>query len=302
MIKRILQMSGRFISNPEIRFNYLAKIGLFDRWSDERFLKKQYYLTTGKKLDLEHPQTFNEKLQWLKIHDRNSVYTTMVDKHAVKEYVAGKIGGEYIIPTLGVWSHFNEIDFEKLPEQFVLKCTHDSGGIAIITDKAGVDKRAVRKKLENSLKQNYYYLGREWPYKNVPPRIIAEPYLVDESGKELKDYKIFCFNGEPKLVQVDFGRFDVHRRNLYTIGWDYVDASIKFPKDPDTQIPRPPRLEKMLEIAGILSEGIPHVRVDLYSVNGRIYFGELTMYHGGGLEKFTPEELEMRMGEWITLP
>lgn len=294
-------MVGRFISSAEIRFGYLAKLGFFNRWSDEKFLRRKYFLVTGEKLDLEHPQSFNEKLQWLKIHDRKPVYTTMVDKYAVKEYVAGKIGEEYIIPTLGVWEKFCDIDFRSLPEQFVLKCTHDSGGIVVCRDKRELDMHYAKKKIERSLKQNYYYLGREWPYKNVPPRIIAEPYLVDESGMELKDYKFFCFNGEPKLVQVDFGRFDVHRRNLYTTGWDYVDASIKFPKDPGTQIPRPQGLEKMLEIAGILSKGIPHVRVDLYSINGKIYFGELTMYHGGGMEKFTPKELGMRMGEWIQI-
>ena len=295
-------MTERFITNPEIRFNYLAKFGLFNKWSDERFIKKKYNLVTGEKLDLENPMSFNEKLQWLKLYDRQVVYTTMVDKYAVKEWVAAKIGKEYIIPTLGVWEHFDEIDFCRLPNQFVLKCTHDSGGIVIVTKKADMDKKAAKRKLERSLKCNYYYLGREWPYKNVPPRIIAEEYLMDESRKELKDYKIFCFNGEPKLIEVDFGRFDVHKRNLYTTDWKYLDASIKYPQDNNTKIPRPLKLDKMLEVAKILSKGVPHVRVDLYSIKEQIYFGEITLHHGSGMEKFTPRELEFQMGNWLILP
>lgn len=302
MINRILQMMGRFLTNPEIRFGYLTKLGLFDKWADEKFIKKKYYIVTGEKLDLDNPRSFNEKIEWLKIHDRQPVYTTMVDKYAVKAWVKNKIGSDYIIPTLGVWNRFSDIDLENLPQQFVLKCTHDSGGVAIVTNKAGMDKKAIRKRLEQSLKRNYYYLDREWPYKNVLPRIIAEPYMVDESGVELKDYKIFCFYGKPKLIQVDFGRHDVHKRNLYTTDWDYIEASIKYPNDPAIQIHRPLRLDKMLEIAGCLSEGMPHVRVDLYSINEKIYFGELTLHHGGGMEKFTPKELGMKMGDWLVLP
>lgn len=302
MIKRILQMAWRFVINPEIRFGYLTNLGLFDKWSDEKFLKKKYRIVTGKELNLECPESFNEKLQWLKLHDRKRCYTTMVDKYAVKDYVAGKVGEKYIIPTFGVWERFEDIDFNKLPKQFALKCTHDSGGVVICKDKEKLDMRHAKRILSSSLKRNYFYKGREWPYLNVSPRIIAEQYMVDESEKELKDYKLFCFDGEPKLIQVDFGRFDVHRRNLYTTDWEYIDASIKYPKDPSTQIPRPARLKEMLEVAEKLAEGIPHVRVDLYSIKEKIYFGELTMYHGGGMEKFTPEELGKRMGGWIKLP
>ena len=294
-------MAWRFAANPEIRFGYMTRLKLFDKWPDEKFLKMKYRIVTGKELHLECPESFNEKLQWLKLHDRNPCYVAMVDKYAVKGYVAGKVGKKYIIPTLGVWERFEEIDFNKLPKQFVLKCTHDSGGVVICKDKEKLDLRYAKMKLNRSLKRNYFYEGREWPYKNVPPRIIAEQYMEDESGKELKDYKIFCFDGEPKLIQVDFGRFDVHRRNLYTTDWEYIDASIKYPKDPNTQIPRPAGLGEMLEAAAKLSEGIPHVRVDLYSINEKIYFGELTLYHGGGMEKFTPEELGRQMGGWIKL-
>lgn len=301
MAARILQMAGRFIVDPKIRFGYFTKLGLFDHWTDEKFLKKKYYLQTGKKLDMDHPQSFNEKLQWLKLHDRKPIYTVMVDKYAAKGYVSKRIGEDYIIPTLGVWERFEDIDFGQLPSQFALKCTHDSGGVIICQDKALFDFQKARKQLGRSLKRNYFYEGREWPYKNVQPRIIAEKYLMDESGTELKDYKIFCFHGEPKLIQVDFGRFHVHKRNLYTTDWKYIDASINFPNDPNTQILRPEKLDKMLEIAGMLSEGIPHVRVDLYSIGRKIFFGELTMYHGGGMEKFTPESLGDEMGKWLEL-
>lgn len=295
-------MSKRFITNPEIRLGYLTKIGFYDRWSDEKFLKKKYQIVTGEKLNLEDPRTFNEKIQWLKLHDRRDIYTVLVDKYAVKEYVTQKIGEEYIIPTLGVWDKFDDIIFDDLPNEFVLKCTHDSGGVVICKDKFNLNIHQARKKLSRSLRRNYFYDSREWPYKNVIPRIIAEKYIVDESGMELKDYKIFCFDGKPKLIQVDFDRFHWHRRNLYTTDWKYIEASIKYPNDPSVQIPCPKRLDKMLEIAETLSMGIPHVRVDLYSVNEKIYFGELTLHHGSGMEKFDPKSLEVQMGDWIILP
>lgn len=189
--------------------------------------------------------------------------------------------------------------FDSLPDEFVLKTTHDSGGVIICKNKVELDIKKARKFINASMRVNYYYIGREWPYKNVPHRIIAEKYLVDESGVELKDYKFFCFDGVPKLIQVDFGRFTVHKRNLYTPDWEYVEASIKYPNDPSVQIPRPARLDRMLEIASTLSQGIPQVRVDLYSIGEQIYFGELTMTHGGGMEKFTPKSLEMQIGDWI---
>lgn len=301
MILRLFDIVKRFITSKEIRFSYLTKLGFFNSWSDEKFLRKKYRIVTGEELDLDNPRTFNEKLQWQKIYDRKPLYTTLVDKYAVKEWVKGKIGNEYVIETYGVWENFDDIDFSKLPEKFVLKTTHDSGGVIICKDKSTFDRRAARRFINNSMKLNYYYAGREWPYKDVPHRIIAEKYLVDESGVELKDYKFFCFNGVPKLIQVDFGRFTVHKRNLYTPAWEYVDAQIKFPKDPTTQIPRPVRLDRMLEIASILSEGIPQVRVDLYSIGNDIFFGEMTMTHGGGMEKFTPKSLEFQMGEWIRI-
>ncbi len=226
----------------------------------------------------------------------------MADKYAVKKYVADKIGKEHIIPTLGVWDRFDDIDFDQLPDQFVLKCTHDSGGLIICKDKANLNVRAARKKINRCLRCNYYWRGREWQYKNIKPRIIAEQYMTDESGTELKDYKIFNFDGIPKLIQVDYGRFVEHRRNLYTTDWRYINASFEYPTDPAQQIDRPKQLDKMLELACTLSAGIPHVRTDFYCIDDRIYFGELTFYPEGGFGRFYPEKLGEEMGRWLKMP
>lgn len=269
---------------------------------DETYLRMLYRVRFGKKLDLDDPRTFNEKLQWLKLHDRRPEYTVMVDKYAAKKWVADRIGEQYIIPTLGVWEHFDEIDFDRLPDQFVLKCTHDSGGLVIVKDKNSFNKKAARHKLEKCLKKNFFYPGREWPYKDIRPRIIAEPYLTDESGVELKDYKIFTFDGRPNLIQVDYDRFALHKRNLYTTDWQYIEATIQYPTDPAHQIARPENLEKMLALASALSQGYPHIRTDFYNIDGRILFGELTLNHGAGFEKFTPPELALTMGQWLRLP
>lgn len=281
-------------------------LGLLNRtsilWSDRTYLKWRFRIAMGRKLDLDNPQTFNEKLQWLKLYDRKPEYTVMVDKAKAKEWVAEKIGEEYIIPTLGVWEHFDEIDFNKLPDQFVLKCTHDSGGLVICTDKSKLDIETARKKLTKCLKRNFYWVGREWPYKNVPPRIIAEKYMTDESGIELKDYKIFNFDGEPKLIQVDYDRFVEHKRNFYSTDWKYIEAAIQYPTDPTHQINRPKRLEKMLDLARTLAAGFPHVRTDFYCIDDHIYFGELTFYHESGFATFTPESLGEEMGKLIKLP
>lgn len=270
--------------------------------SDEAFIKLQFKERFGYPLDLKYPRTFNEKLLWLMLYDRRPEYTRLADKYAVKKWVADRIGEEYIIPTLGVWEHFDDIDFDALPDQFVLKCTHDSGSIVIVRDKAKLDRAAAKKKLERALRRNYYIGAREWQYKDIPPRIIAEKYMTDESGVELKDYKVFCFNGEPKLIQVDYGRFTNHKRNLYTTDWQYVKGAINYPTDPDHPIKRPTQLEKMLTLAHTLSAGFPQVRVDFYSIEDHIYFGELTFTHEAGLARFDPESLAVEMGGWIKLP
>ena len=268
---------------------------------DKMYIKMMYYVKLGKKCDLKNPKTFDEKLNWLKLYDRRSEYTMMADKYAVRDYIAEKIGEEYLIPLLGVWDSPDEIDIDSLPDQFVLKGTHDSASVCICTDKSCFDFDAAREKLSASMKVNYFYPSREWPYRDIKPRIIAEKYMVDESGSELKDYKIYCAGGEPYLIQVDFGRFVHHERNLYDLDWNYIDKQIEYPKNPEHQIRRPESLEQMLELARKLSEGIPSVRIDFYDINGQIYFGEITFYQEGGYAKFEPEEYAYELGAKIQI-
>jgi len=284
--------------------DYLDSRGFFKFMSDEAYLKFMYKLKMKRKLNLSDPQTFNEKLQWLKIYDRKPEYTTMVDKYEAKKYVADIIGEEYIIPTLGVWDRFEDIDFDELPDQFVLKCTHDSGGLVICRDKSKLDLKAAKKKINKSLKRNYYWIGREWPYKNVRPRIIAEKFMRDGESGELRDYKIFNFNGLPDFIQVDFDRFGNHRRNLYTTDWTFIPASnnSQYPFDENVKVVRPKKLDQMLDFARILSAEIPHLRTDFYYVDEKIYFGELTFFHGSGFARFEPDSFDRQLGEKIVLP
>jgi len=268
---------------------------------DEIYIKLQYRYHLGEKLNLSSPRKFNEKIQWLKLYDRKPEYISYVDKYLVREYIRNKIGERYLIPLIGVYDNVDEIDWVNLPNSFVLKCTHGSSSNIICPEKSKLDIKEANKKLKRWLKKNWYWYGREWPYKYVRPRIICEKYMVDESGIELKDYKIFCFNGEPKLIQVDFGRFSNHQRNIYDTNWNYINASIKYPTNPNKIIEKPKKLDEMLSIAKILSEGIPHIRVDLYSINELIYFGELTLYHGSGYEKIVPDTLNIIMGDWLEL-
>lgn len=269
---------------------------------DEIYLKILYRLRMGKRLNLDNPQTFNEKLQWLKLYDRKPIYTTMVDKFEAKKYVASIIGEEYIIPTLGVWERFEDIDFNQLPDQFVLKCTHDSGGLVICRDKSSLDIEAARKKIKSSLKTNYYWVFREWPYKNVYPRIIAEQYLEDESKTELKDYKVFNFDGEPKLIEIDFDRFFSHKRNIYTTDWELINMAIQYPTDPNRNFDKPTVLEEIIDLSRKLSASIPHLRTDFYCIGDRILFGELTFYHESGFGKFSSPEWDYILGSWIKTP
>lgn len=300
-IKRYLNTLYKFITNKDYRFLILSGQGFYDNMDDEAYLKRKYKACMGKEIHLDSPQTFNEKLQWLKLHDRKPEYTTMVDKYAVKMYVADIIGEKYIIPTLGVWNHFDEIDFDKLPNQFVLKCTHDSGGIVICKDKNKLDLKSAKKKIEKSLKQNYYWSGREWPYKDVKPRIIAEEYMIDESGYELKDYKFFCFNGEPKMMFIATDRGSDTKFDFYDMEFNHLPFTNGHP-NANKQIKKPKNYSTMLALSAKLSFGIPHVRVDFYNINGKIYFGELTFFHWSGLVPFEPEEWDYKLGSWLKLP
>lgn len=271
---------------------------------DEKYIRWMYYTVFRRFPDLKNPQTYNEKLQWLKLHDKHSEYTNMVDKAEAKKYVANVIGEEYIIPTLGVYNSFDEIDFSKLPNQFVIKCTHDSGGVVVCKDKSKLDILSARKKIEYGLGKSAYWSTREYPYKNVPPRIIVEEYMEDESGYELKDYKIFCFDGKPEFlfVATDRGmKGEETKFDFYDLEWNHLPLTNGHPNSSKI-IPKPKNLEKMVEISAKLSQGIPHVRVDLYNINGKIYFGELTFFHWSGLTRFVPEEWDYKFGELLHLP
>ena len=270
---------------------------------DKIYLKFRYLIKFKSKLDLSNPQTFNQKLQWLKLYDRKKIYTTMVDKFDVKKYVADIIGEEYVIPTLGVYDNFDEINFEKLPNSFVIKCTHDSCGLAIIKDKNKIDIENVKYKINKCLKNNYFYDGREWPYKNVRPRIIIEPYLEDNTYNELRDYKFFTFSGNVEYLFIATNRqgmgetyFDFYDKNFRHL--DIINGHPMNPNIPE----KPLNYNKMIELAEKLSNNLPHIRVDFYEVNGKIFFGELTFYHWSGFKPFYPEEWDYKFGNLIKLP
>lgn len=268
------------------------------------YIKTRYYFYIGKKLNLKDPKTFNEKLQWLKLYYYDSELKKLVDKYEVRKIIEKKIGNEYLIPLLGgPWEKFEDIDFSDLPDSFVLKTTHDSGGVVICRDKETFEMSKAKEKINEHLKRKFFWLGREWTYKNIQPRIIAEKFMLDETGVELKDYKIFCFNGVPKVIQVDIGRFSDHRRNFYSTEWDYLGFTTNIHKnDPNIHIKKPEKLNKMLDIAMELSKDIPHVRVDLYYTADKIYFGEMTFFHGSGFEKFNPDKWDLILGEALELP
>lgn len=269
---------------------------------DELLIRCMFRNRMGYDLNLKHPVTFNEKLQWLKLHDRKPLYTTLVDKYAVKEYVANVIGDEYVIPTIGVWKKIDDIDFESLPKQFVLKCTHDSGSVVICKDKNTLDIAETKKKIKASLNTNYYLEGREWPYKNVQRRIIAERYMEDDKIKDLRDYKFFCFNGKVRCYKIDFDRFTCHKANYYDENSLLIDVGEKIcPPDHNILIKQPAKLSEMIELAQKLSHSIPFVRVDFYDVNGKVYFGEMTLYPAAGFGAFCYADNDKMLGEWIQL-
>lgn len=290
--------------NPKRLFSMLGSKGLLNWIPDELYIKIKYKFSMGYWPDLKNPKTFNEKLQWLKLHDRNPLYTTLVDKYAVRQYIADKIGEEYLIPLVGgPWKNAEEIDFDALPERFVLKCNHDSGGVIVCKDKSKLDVEAAKRKLNKRIGVNYYYANREWPYKNVEPCIIAEQYMEDESG-ELKDYKVFCFDGKAEMMfiasdrneldcETKFDFFDMNFRHLPFVN-GHPNASI---------LPEcPTGLQEMKLLAESLSQGLPHTRVDFYSVAGRVYFGEVTLYHWSGMMPYDPPAWDKQIGDWLKLP
>jgi hypothetical protein len=301
MAKRrgLLHTIRRFVYKKRMRNHHIIPV------SDKRFVEMMFYRDMGYKLDLENPRTFNEKLQWLKIYNHRPEYTAMVDKAAAKEYVASIIGPEHIIPTLGLWDRFEDIDFSQLPEKFVLKTTHDSKSVVICTDRRTFDLEAARKLLTTSLQRSYYLRFREWPYKNVRGRIIAERYMEEDGSDTLTDYKVFCFSGVPKVIlTVVGGHGDESRtlRRMYDTDWKLLPIALHGKPFVDEKQPKPDKLGEILALAEKLSAGKPHVRTDFYVIGGRVYFGEITFYHMSGMARIEPEEWNLRLGSWIRLP
>lgn len=273
------------------------------RLSDEKKIKLEYQLYFDKQLDLDNPQTFNEKMQWLKLNDRRKIYTELVDKYEVKKFISNIIGDEYIIPTIGIYDRFEEINFELLPNEFVIKTTHDSGGIIICKDKSKFDYNKAKKKITKFISRRYYQIHREWPYKNVKPRIIVEKYMSNDD-KELDDYKIHNFNGVPKIILVCRDRYSESglKEDFFDVNWNHLN--IKRPDHDNSSqiIEKPKELEKMLELSKIISKNIPFVRTDFYVINGKVYFGEITFYPSAGFAKFEPNEWDLELGTWLKLP
>lgn len=294
----------RWMGNPWRIGKSLAQRGLLKKIPDKAYLSIIYRANLGQKMDWKHPKTFNEKLQWLKLYDRNPVYSTMVDKYEAKQFVADRIGSQHVVPLLaGPWDSFDEIDFDALPEQFVLKTTHDCGGVWICKDKQTMDKQAAKVFIEKHLKRDYYTTGREWPYKNVKPRIFAEQFLA-ELEDDLRDYKFFCFDGVPKMMFIASERQSKEQEtkfDFFDMDFNHMPIINGHPNSPHP-IEKPVHWERMKELAAILSAGIPQVRVDFYECNGHLYLGELTFSHWGGFVAFEPEEWDEKLGSWINLP
>lgn len=292
------------IKNPKLLFLSLGHREFLNWMSDKTYLRIAFWAKMHKKLNLKNPETYNEKLQWLKLYNHAPIYTTLVDKYEVKPIVSSLIGDKYIIPTLGVWERFDDIDFDALPNQFVLKCTHDSGGLIVVKDKNALDKRNAKKKIEACLKHSFFWSMREWPYKGVKPRIIAEAYMEDTKTGELRDYKFFCFDGEVKalfiasdrMVKGEETKFDFFDENYIHLPFTNGHPNAKVLPE------KPVCFDEMKHLASKLSKGYPHVRVDFYEVDGRVFFGEMTFFHWSGMTPFEPEVWDYTFGNWIKLP
>ncbi len=304
-IDRLFKLGIRYVKNKNYRFLINSHFGFYDSMPDELFLENKFKAIMGKKLNLENPKTFNEKLQWLKLYNRKSEYTIMVDKYKVREYIKEKLGEEYLIPLIGVWDNPDEIDFDKLPNQFVLKCNHNSGlGMCICKDKSKLDIKKVRRELKRGLKQDYYLTGREWPYKDVPRKIICEKFMVDSVEKRgLTDYKFFCFNGYVDCVMLaterDTGnpKFYFFDRNWKLLKYNKrgIEASDDF------TLPMPSKISEMFKIAEKLSKNLSYSRIDLYFCNNKIYFGEITFFPDSGFDANLLKETDERFGKLIKI-
>lgn len=316
-MKQPVAKALRYFRDSNYRFLINSGFGCYNSMPDEEYLRRKFKACMGRELDLTHPQTFNEKLQWLKLYDRKPEYTMMVDKYRVREYIKEKLGEEYLIPLLGVWDDPDEIDFDALPNRFVLKCNHNSGlGMCICKDKSKLDIPKVKAELRKGLAQDYYLTGREWPYQDVPRKIICEKFMEDENVSTaesriayvngLIDYKFYCFSGEPKFLYVGFANINKNSKHdlLSFLELNWKQAPF-YRKDHDPlpfKLKKPDDFDDMIRIASKLSQGIPFLRVDLYYLNQQIYFSELTFYPGSGFGRFYPDKWENKIGTWLNLP
>ena len=289
------------LKNPLWIFVFLNNRG-FHILDDKKYLCLLYKLEFNKKLDLNNPKTFNEKIQWLKIHDRKDIYISMVDKELAKKYAASIIDSKYIIPTYGIYNRFDEINFDKLPKSFVIKVTHFGGnkGIYIVKDKTSFDYLKCRKNIEHILTKNLFYSGREWPYKMIKPKIIIEKNINEDNKNDINDYKFFCFNGEPKYCLVCSDRNKNLKETFFDMDWNLTQ--FKRPNhDIDYSIKKPEKLSLMIKLASALSKGFPFLRIDFYEKNGKVYFGEFTFYPASGFNGFDPEEWDRKLGDLISI-
>lgn len=293
-----------FIENPQYFITSPAAKGWLDWVPDSLYLKLLYRVIMGRRLNLRNPKEYNEKLQWLKLNDRKPEYAIMVDKYEVRGYIADLLGDKYLIPCLGIFDSVDDIDIDELPDRFVLKCTHDSGSVEICKDKSSFDIEGARHRLSQAMKRNYYATYREWPYKYVKPRIIAEGYLEGDEG-DLKDYKVMCFNGEAKIIEVHENRFvegKVHTQTFYDREWEIVPLTQVETITVDKPSERPRQLEEILRLSELIAKDMYHARIDWYIEGDKIYFGEITFYDGSGFESFSTPEMERMLGDMIKLP
>ena len=293
-----------FIENPQYFITSPASKGWLNWVPDSLYLKVLYRVIMGRKLNLKNPKEYNEKLQWLKLNDRKPEYSTMVDKYEVRGYIEDLLGDKYLIPCLGIYDSVDDIDIDALPDRFVLKCTHDSGSVEICKDKSSFDIEGARHRLSQAMRRNYYATYREWPYKYVKPRIIAEGYLEGDGG-DLKDYKVMCFNGEAKIVEVHENRFvegKVHTQTFYDREWNIVPLTQVETVTVDRPGERPRQLDEILRLSELIAKDMYHARIDWYIEGDKIYFGEITFFDGSGFESFSTPEMEMMLGDMINLP
>ena len=287
------------MTDSAYRFSVNAILGFYDGWSDEKYLRAQYRLQVGEELDLDNPKNFAEKIQWLKIHDRKPEYNKLVDKYEAKLFAAKLIGEKYIVPTLGLWNNFDEINFDELPQRFVLKCTHDSGGVFIVEEKSNFNRDAAKKLLTRHLKRNLYRYGREWVYKDVPPRLIAEKFLESD----IRDYKFFCFGGKPEYCQVISDRHSGETIDFFDMNWthqEFIGLNVNVVNSAKP-IDCPKNFELMKKFAGILAADSIFRRIDFYEVEGQLFFGEITFFPKSGFGKFKPDKWNKILGDMIKL-